>query len=155
MDFPFDTATEAIRWTSNSLFLFRNRTYKTEAPPHYHIGLPPLDNNYVLLAKLTSQKDKLKRRYEPSKEALSCLIPPKAGDLGGFVKSNDTVIDCNDIIYHNRAELPQLIVGEIKAIDVNIPKDLFIAIANGIKLSPFLSINIQEAVDYDAIFNAT
>lgn len=151
MELPLAIAIKAIRPTLDSLFLFRNKDYDKNAPAHYHIALPTVNNDYILLTMLTSKGAKRKLFYKDNQKALGCIIGLNAGDLGGIVKDKDTVIDCNKPIYRKQTELAVIIEGSIDIVTAVIPESLLTDIARAVMRSPIAPPYIKNAIDLGAV----
>ena len=67
---------------TNKVYLFKNKTYDTNLPSHFHIALSTKDSKYIVLSMITSQVDnKIKYYNLINKDLLESVLPISNNDI--------------------------------------------------------------------------
>lgn len=147
MELPNDILKKYIgdSFASGKVYLFKNINHSPDSPKHYHLAMKTNDDNYLIIALITSQVQKVKQHCSSSNSALlDSLVIVGIKDISCLTK--ESVINCNDASCQTKEELVASISGDIKYIDAIINNNLEELIKNAIKKSPMIKPYIKEMI---------
>ncbi len=145
MDLPLNLIIDNIEdsFKSSKVYLFKNKTYDTNSPSHFHIALSTKDSKYIVLSMITSQVDKKIKYYNLiNKDLLKSVLPISNNDIN--IIDKDSCIDCNQPMYLTIEELFALVEDKIEFIDIHIDSNLKNKIVKAIKGSDMIRDEIKE-----------
>jgi len=144
MDLGKSIGLAAIQPSLDTVYYFENLEHTKKANPHYHIALPTINGNYVLLVMFTSQIDRKEEYYSlTNQNALSSLVYADKDKFCFLTK--DSVIDCNHPIYKTKEELGA-IISSLEYREADLTETFINDIKDAILTSPIARRNIKKAL---------
>lgn len=152
MDIPSHIRVNVIQDSldTQTLYLFKNTTYNSTAPGHYHIVMKTNDSSYFVLTMFTTQVSKKKILYQHNPQALSSLIELDAATANSICSNlnNDSCIDCNQATFKTSEELSSIIdMDSLLYIEASLNNTLMTEIKTAIKNSPLIRPYHQKLLD--------
>jgi len=149
-----DIQAQFIKPSREKVFLFKDKNHEPDAPKHFYICLPTIDDNYVCLVMSSSQCGKIKSKYREIDELSFSEKPHKCSDSlieldensGVSFITRESVVNCNTPKYGTLEEIKRDIDKEITFIDTSIPDHIYERMIEGVRKSPIVKKFIRRNI---------
>ncbi|RUT51006.1 hypothetical protein [Campylobacter fetus] len=110
--------------------------------PHYYIILPTITNELIVLSMITSQVEKVLKKYENIDQDTLVILSKE--DIPDILTKEKSIIDCNIVKVTTLQELYRKM--DLKIFKAHISKELIEKIYNGIQKSPVVKTKIKKNI---------
>ncbi len=149
---PLDLQVKAITPSTEKVFYFKDKNHGENAPKHYYICLPTINNTYICLVMSSSQTKKTEKHYKEHshsdyyfKRCEKSLVKLSVESRISFINKN-SIIDCNRPKYGTLEQIKNDINGNLQICTTNIPIKIYNELINAVMNSPRVKPHIKNNI---------